>query len=168
MGAGTLISVEEYLATSYRPDCDYVDGVVEERHVGEFCHSRLQVKLLAYFCAREAVLNILTLPAQRVRVSSSKFRVPDVCLAMKRERIITTPPYLCIEILSPEDTTKRLQSRIDDYLALGVPCVWVIDPESMRGWVYDLDGAKEMRDGIMRTPDGRIAMPLSEVTPESE
>ena len=26
MPTGTLISVEAYLATSYRPDCDYVDG----------------------------------------------------------------------------------------------------------------------------------------------
>jgi hypothetical protein len=29
------ISVSEYLHTSYRPDCDYVDGVVEERNLGE-------------------------------------------------------------------------------------------------------------------------------------
>ena len=29
--SGTLVSVEEYLATSYPPDCDYVDGQVLER-----------------------------------------------------------------------------------------------------------------------------------------
>lgn len=33
MAAGTQISVEEYLHTVYRPDCDYVDGVVEERNL---------------------------------------------------------------------------------------------------------------------------------------
>src|SRR5579875_879313 len=27
------ISVEEYLSTSYRPDCDYVDGEIEERNL---------------------------------------------------------------------------------------------------------------------------------------
>ncbi len=42
MPARTLISVEEYLATSYRPDCDYVDGEVVERNLGEWDHSRLQ------------------------------------------------------------------------------------------------------------------------------
>jgi hypothetical protein len=36
------IAVEEYLATSYRPDCDYVDGAIEERNVGEFDHSFLR------------------------------------------------------------------------------------------------------------------------------
>lgn len=34
-----LIPVEEYLSTAYRPDCDYVDGEVLERNVGETPHS---------------------------------------------------------------------------------------------------------------------------------
>ncbi|RXH57399.1 hypothetical protein [Granulicella sibirica] len=36
------LTVEEYLRTSYRPDCDFVDGVIEERNLGEYEHSRLQ------------------------------------------------------------------------------------------------------------------------------
>ena len=35
MGIGALVSVEEYLRTSYRPDCDFVEGRVLERNVGE-------------------------------------------------------------------------------------------------------------------------------------
>ena len=35
MSARTLISVEDYLATAYEPDCDFVDGHIEERNVGE-------------------------------------------------------------------------------------------------------------------------------------
>ena len=42
MAAGKLIFVEEYLKTTYRPDCDYIDGEVLERNVGEFKHGRLQ------------------------------------------------------------------------------------------------------------------------------
>jgi hypothetical protein len=37
-----LISVEEYLNTTYRPDVDYVDGEIEERNLGEFDHADLQ------------------------------------------------------------------------------------------------------------------------------
>jgi len=33
------VSVEEYLSTAYRSDCDYVDGEVRERNVGEYPHS---------------------------------------------------------------------------------------------------------------------------------
>ena len=49
MAAGTQISVEEYLHTVYRPDCDYVDGVVEERNLGERDHSWIQGRLVGFF-----------------------------------------------------------------------------------------------------------------------
>jgi hypothetical protein len=42
MAASTVISLEEYLHSMYRPDCDYVDGNVIERNVGEFAHSLMQ------------------------------------------------------------------------------------------------------------------------------
>ena len=34
MSTATLVSVEEYLSATYRPDCDFVDGVLIERNVG--------------------------------------------------------------------------------------------------------------------------------------
>ncbi len=52
MRTGELISMREYLSTSYDPDCDYVDGVVVERNVGEFDHSRLHMVISAYFYER--------------------------------------------------------------------------------------------------------------------
>ncbi len=30
----TLHGIDEYLNTSYEPDCDYVDGFIEDRNVG--------------------------------------------------------------------------------------------------------------------------------------
>ena len=50
MAAATLISLEEYLRTTYEPDCDFVDGVVEERNLGEWSHSTLQTVLIGYLC----------------------------------------------------------------------------------------------------------------------
>ena len=44
-----LITVEEYLSTDYSPDCDFVDGVLEDRHVGERDHSDLQRTLIIWF-----------------------------------------------------------------------------------------------------------------------
>jgi hypothetical protein len=38
MATSSLVSVDQYLTTSYRPDCDYVDGVLLERNVGRFDH----------------------------------------------------------------------------------------------------------------------------------
>ena len=35
MATSTLVPLSEYLRTSYRPDRDWIDGVVKERNVGE-------------------------------------------------------------------------------------------------------------------------------------
>lgn len=42
MATAMQISVAEYLSTAYRPDCDYLDGQVRERNLGEYEHARPQ------------------------------------------------------------------------------------------------------------------------------
>jgi len=63
------ISVGEYLATSYRPDCDYVDGVVEERSLGEFDHSFLQGLLFRLFYDNREKWAVRVSPEQRIQLS---------------------------------------------------------------------------------------------------
>ena len=46
---GPLISVEEYLSTGYEPDCEYDNGRIVERNVGEFEHSFLESILATIF-----------------------------------------------------------------------------------------------------------------------
>src|ERR1700690_2975335 len=123
MSTRTLIPVEEYLATSYSPDCDYVDGQVVERNLGEWDHSSLQAAIVAYFWTRRKQWGINAVPEQRVQVKPARFRIPDVCVVLGNpsEQILTKPPFICIEILSPEDRMSRVEERIDDYLAMGVP-----------------------------------------------
>src|ERR1051325_3552842 len=103
MVSRTLISVEEYLRTSYRPDCDYIDGEVVERNMGEKSHAKLQKAILLYLSAREKDLVIWAIQEQRVQVSSTRFRIPDICVTLGEpaEQIFTHPPFICIEILSP-------------------------------------------------------------------
>jgi hypothetical protein len=36
------VSIGEYLTGDYEPDCDYVDGVLEERNLGESNHAGFQ------------------------------------------------------------------------------------------------------------------------------
>ena len=45
----TQIAIETYFKTSYHPDCDYVDGEIEERNLGEFDHATIQGALVAHF-----------------------------------------------------------------------------------------------------------------------
>ena len=166
MPTGTLISVEEYLATSYRPDCDYVDGRIEERNLGEFDHSSVQTAVAVYFGSRQKQLGITVVVEQRVQVKATRFRIPDVCVVLGKntEQIFRKPPFLCVEILSPEDRMKRVQERIDDYLAMGVSYVWVLDPSDRHVYVATrAAGLQEFKGDVLRTETPTLELPLSEV-----
>ncbi len=81
-----------------------------------------------------------------------RYRVPDVCLTFGKpdERIFTAPPFLCVEILSPEDAAVDLRIKVNEYLRFGVLYVWVIDPESLTGEVYTNEGIVRVDDGVFR------------------
>jgi Uma2 family endonuclease len=137
MASSTLISVTEYLRSTYRPDCEYVDGRVEERNVGEHDHAAVQAALILWFGRHQEEWRIEVLPEQRIRIAENRFRVPDVCLVsldQPVEQVLTRPPLVCIEILSPEDTLRRMQERITDYQKLGVENIWILDPGTKRGY----------------------------------
>ena len=93
MATATLISVEEYLATSYRPDRELTDGQLVERNLGEYDHSRLA----GWLFNREREWNIRVVVEQRVQVKPNRFRVPDVSV-IRRDRpveaIFRHPPIV--------------------------------------------------------------------------
>jgi Uma2 family endonuclease len=165
MSVATAVSVEEYLNTSYRPDRDYLEGELLERNVGEFDHSRLQMLLSRYLSNREEQWGIVVVPEQRVQVKSKRFRVPDitVLLGLPAGQIIATPPFLCIEILSPSDRMAEMQERIDDYINFGVRYVWLVNPRNRRSFIYSADGVEEVRDGVLKTSGPDIRVPLAEL-----
>jgi len=165
MASRTLISVEEYLRTSYRPDCDYVDGEVLERNMGEKSHAKLQKAILLYLSAREKELGIWVIQEQRVQVSAKRFRIPDICVTLgePNEEILRQPPFICIEILSPEDRWPRIQQRIDDYLAMGVPHVWVLDPAAKTAYSVTRSAGTNQVTDVLKTLNPSVELPLSEI-----
>ncbi len=166
MAARTLISVEEYLATSYRPDCDYVDGEVVERNLGTRDHGWLQAAITAYFFNRRRQWNITVITELRVRVKPTRFRIPDVCVILgdTDEQVLTRPPFICIEVLSPKDRMSRVEQRIADYLEMGVPYVWVLDPETRQAYTATpAEGLREVKTGVLKTENPALEVPLSEL-----
>jgi Uma2 family endonuclease len=164
MATEVLVSAEEYLRTSYHPDCDYLDGEVVERNLGEKKHSRTQREVLFFLAGRYPHLRERLLPEQRVQVRANRYRIPDICIIAADavdQNIITTAPDLCIEILSPEDTMTRTLDRIRDYFTMGVPTCWIVDPVSRKGWVATPGRLEEATDDILRAQG--IEMPLAEV-----
>jgi len=117
----TLLSIEEYLRTSYKPDVDFVDGEIEERNMGEFQHARIQNLIAFFLTLNEKSWSTQTIVEQRIRVAARRVRICDVAVLRAdapREQVTTTPPLICIEILSPEDRIPRATRVLADYLAM--------------------------------------------------
>jgi Uma2 family endonuclease len=167
MEPATLLSVEEYLGRSFQDgDREYVDGRVVERNVGEIDHADWQTGLVAFLRARYP--QFWSAVEVRVQVAPTRFRVPDVCLVTGSRpagRIVTEPPFLVVEVLSPDDRASDLQEKIDDYLGFGVRYVWVVNPKGPRGYIHTPEGSREAKDGVLRTKDPALAVPLAGLLP---
>jgi Uma2 family endonuclease len=168
MTGATQGTVEEYLATSYQPDCDYVDGEVLERNGGERGHSYVHKRLTILLGALEDRLDSSVWPEVRVQMNSTRFRVPDVCVYRgpgPADPVFREPPFLSVEILSPEDRVSRMEEKLGDYFGAGVEIVCVIDPVRRTASVHTAAGSENVRDGILRTRDPAISLSLEELLP---
>jgi len=167
MGTTVLVSEQEYLSTVYEPDCEYDEGELQERNVGEIPHGILQGEFWGFFKElRKRRRVVRAFLETRVQIAPRKYRVPDLCVykePVPRGRIFTTPPLIVIEILSPEDRAVRVRKKIDEYLTFGVAYVWLIDPEARRADVYTKSQTYEAKDLILRTEDPEIEVPLAEI-----
>lgn len=166
MATSILVPVAEYLSTSYEQgDREYLDGRIVERNVGETRHSRIQLLLGSYLTAHYGQYWAGT--ECRVKISESRYRIPDVCLVTREWPAepgpLEIPPFLAVEILSPDDRAGDLEEKIADYLSRGVKYVWVINPQTKRAFVHTSGGFGEASDGVLRTLNPQIDVPLSEL-----
>lgn len=164
--ASALVSMEEYLSASYQPDADYVEGCLVERAMPGLPHSICQREILFFLRSRKKDWGVSVYPEQRVQVSPSRFRVPDLSItrgpAQRGREILTEPPLLVIEILSPEDSFPSMMDRVNDYQRFLVPHIWVVDPEKRNGWTWNgTDPAARVEDGVFRASG--IVVPLRDL-----
>lgn len=127
-----------YLQTTYWPDCDWIDGEVRERNVGEQPHASVQKFFVRFSGHREKELGVRVFPEERVQTSVIHYRIADVCVVRRQIRmqpIVRTPPLLCIEILSRDDRMSEMHERVDDYRGMEVEAVWVVDPRRRKAFL---------------------------------
>jgi Uma2 family endonuclease len=155
MATTSPVSLSEYLQTSYRPDREFVDGELRERNVGKWEHARVQWLLAAWFSNHEKQWGITGSTEQRMQVSVSAVRIPDlvVLTAGPQPDVLVDPPLLVIEILSPDDTYSDPQERAQDYRNMGVETIWIIDPKTRSGRMCTgLVWAESRRLSVAGTP----------------
>ena len=164
-----FVSEEEYLTTTYRPDCDYADGRLEERNLGERDHAVLQPIFGSIFMNNRQTWGVVAATNWRVQVRKSNYRIPDVTvlpIGSSKEPILRQPPLLAIEILSPRDSLKTMVKRCEDYLRFGVPNIWIVDPETRQAWYLTAQGLVSVESGELTVAGTPIRVVLSEVFSE--
>ncbi len=163
MSASTIVSVEDYLRRTEKPYCEYIDGVLYPKAMPTTLHALIQ-KILMALLDRQGVQ---ALAEVHVRLSSTKWLIPDVIAAPKLEHPYPTEPVLlCVEILSPEDRVGATLAKCELYHAWGVPFCWVIDPEKQTGWQYPAGGEPERLDRSGTLTAGELMVPLTELFAE--
>src|ERR1700735_3523930 len=102
-----LMDVDKYLHTSFDgPDCEYLDGEVVERNMGELPHGDVQGNLYRIIQRLRSRLGIRVAPEGRIRINPRRYRIPDISVWRDDNignRTPAVPPFLAIEILSAED-----------------------------------------------------------------
>ena len=163
----TLISVDEYLRTSYKPACEYRDGVLTQKPIPSWKHSFLQMRIGHFILANHS--DFLPGSELTVRLNENRFLVPDVAVQRKdriQQPYPTEPVHLCIEILSPEDRLSEVIAKAEEYHAWGVPMVWIVDPVNNAAWEFSRDRPlhEVPLNGALTAPE--ISIPLAELFSE--
>jgi Uma2 family endonuclease len=161
MATATQVSVEEYLRTSYEPECEYVNGTLLERNIGLLHHSRAHTAILFYLGSRQKELGVCVFPSLTLKISPTHYRIPDLIIFREEpeEQVPSTPPLVCVEVLSTEDDVRSMLKKIADYLEFGVPYVWLIDAPAKQAFIFT---DREMRR-VDTLRAEHIEVPLSEI-----
>jgi Uma2 family endonuclease len=112
--------------------------------------------IIGLLLRRESQRKFRVLTEQRLRVSGQKhvYRIPDVCvmaLPYRRQPVLSTPPHLAIEIVSPDDETADLLAKLADYLRFGIPHIWIPDPYKRTLQQADRDGLRPCPGLVVET-----------------
>ena len=160
----TLIPVDEYLRTSYKPNCEYRDGVLTQKPMPTWKHSFIQSRFSQLFLNRYSDF----LPGSELtcRLSDGRYLVPDLGIQRKdriQDPYPAQPIHLCVEILSPENRLSEMIAKSEEYHAWGVQMVWIIDPVNQVAWEFSPNRPlhEVPADGSLTAPE--IAIPLADI-----
>jgi Uma2 family endonuclease len=162
-GTATLISVEEYLRTGYKPACEYIDGVLRPKTMPTFRHGNME---LVVCNSINRFTGFVATPELTVRIREGKYLVPDVAvqkLSELQEPYPIKPVHLCVEVMSPEDRFSETVAKCEEYHAWGVPYCWILDPESRQCWQYHAGGRPNQVPTEGRIAAGPVVIGYSEL-----
>ena len=167
IGAGTQFTLEEFLALpSGDVSYEFVDGQAVPKVSPKYFHSTLQLALcrLIHAWCRGRGRVVPEWAVLLKRQGKDWVPVPDVTYisyerlpaSWKRNEACPAIPELVIEIISPEQSIKKLEDKAKDYLDTGVSRVWIVNPQATSIKVIFSDGASQIYTDTMPIVDALL------------
>ena len=126
--------------------CELVDGVLVEKPLGYY-ESYLAVRLIILigtFVERHG-LGVVAGADGMMRLAPGLVRIPDVSFVswerlpgrrVPRVPIADLAPDLAVEVISPSNTAREMERKLQEYFVAGVRLVWYVHPEPQEIHVY--------------------------------
>jgi Uma2 family endonuclease len=143
------MTLDEFLELpETEPPSEFMCGRIVPKPMPTWFHSRLAARLAyffeAYFIAHAE--GFATVELRYAQADEQRAYLPDVSvtrfsrgpssMAERRSRAIEQPPDIAIEITSPDDRPGRIADKLAFYLRVGVPLVWIVEPDERTVSVY--------------------------------
>lgn len=173
-GPGTA-TVQDLLDNSVTEGrlCELVDGILVEKGMG-FREGSLGL-WLGYLIQAYLQTNNIGLAAGSdgmIRFKLDLVRLPDLSfirwdsvddpneIENPAGAFLEVPPDLVVEVLSPSNTRREMEIKLDEYAKAGVKLVWYVDPERKEIDVYPKGNPKRKKTlGVNDTLDGGDILP---------
>ena len=143
------LSEEGYLALTTNHLVEYSHGQLEVLSMPRMSHQQIAlmlVQMLLRFVESRKLGTVLFAPL-RVQLWPGKFREPDI-IFMRREHANRMSEAfwdgadLVVEVVSPDDRRRDLETKRREYAQAAIPEYWIVDPELQRITVLTLAGAE--------------------------
>lgn len=143
-----LLTGDDLLALGDIGPCELVDGRIVPMSPTGGEHGAIEARLIAALVGFVRGRKLGQVMGGEVgiytRRSPDRVRGADVAFWSKARipgrvtrKFVDVAPELAVEILSPDDRWNDLRQKIEEYFAIGVDRVWIVDPEGRSVEVFE-------------------------------
>jgi Uma2 family endonuclease len=155
----TAVTYDEWLRMPEVQDAieEVVNGEIRIMPPNKWKHSEIVQNLhdaLAPQLDRRRIRVVITNFGLIIHKSPLTSRVPDLAVfdlgtLVEQDGYIHSAPQLAVEMLSPANTRREREEKLNDYAAIGTPEVWVISPEAKTVEILLLEEGRLRRSTIL-------------------
>jgi len=141
-----LLTGEEFFDLGDIGPCELVDGTIVTMTPTGAAHGKIEVRLarlLDEYVEKSGIGWVLSGEVGIItKRNPDRVRGADVAFLSREQTtnipdgFLTIAPELVVEIVSPNDRWKDIREKIDEYFAIGVKQVWIVEPQSRQILAY--------------------------------